>query len=210
MNDNGIPAKTDTIESLKAELEVANKRIKDTQAEYTRSRQLLKAEQAKNKEVLEQLNSIQASVKLPDEIEQLKLTNPDEWYAKKQQLEQQRIQTLQAKLTEAEQKAIQEDEKAHNSRLLEEFLVKHPDITEDFINYDIPHRMKLKLEKGEVSFAQFLDEVGEYHTKGVSTAGVQSKTIEQPNLSAMGNGVGVSNASMDYDSFVEAYSKSII
>lgn len=215
--EQGIPEKnSDTLESLKAQLEeakkaqqIAEQRVKDTQGAYTKSRQSEKALEAKFKALQEHLNSIQQSSVLPEEIDSLKNVDPEKYYQMRRDYELKTQNELDSKMVNAEKSALEEDVKQYNAKLLTDFLAKNPDITEDYINYEIPHRIQLKLQKGEVNFEQFLGEVEDYFKKGKSVA-KGSNPLNQPDLTKMGTGENVSNKAADYDSFVDAYSKTII
>lgn len=215
--EQGIPENnSDTLESLKAQLEeakkaqqIAEQRVKDTQGAYTKSRQSEKALEAKFKALQEHLNSIQQSSVLPEEIESLKNIDPEKYYQMRRDYELKTQQDLSTKIVNAEKSALEEDIKQYNAKLLADFLTKNPDITEDYINYEVPHRIQLKLQKGEVSFEQFLAEVESYHKKGTSVA-KGSDVTNQPDLTKMGTGENVSNKALDYDSFIASYSKNII
>lgn len=221
MQNQGIPeaqnSASDTLESLKAQLaeaqkakELAEQRMKDTQGAYTKSRQQSKALEAKLNTLQEHLSSIQSSVALPEDIERLKTLDPDKWYEAKRQLEVKTQQDLHSKLSEAEKIAMEAEIKALNTQLLTEFKLKNPEISDDYIENEIPYRIKAKLDRGEVSFADFLNEVEAYHKKGKVVSGAGTSIKEQPDLSKMGSGEGVMDKYADAEAFVASYSKSVI
>jgi len=55
------------------------------------------------------------------------------------------------------------------------------------INYDVPKRITAKLEKGEVTFEEYLEEVYNY-LKTPKVIGNTKENASQPNLSSMGGG----------------------
>lgn len=159
------------------------KRFKDTQGSYTKSRQeiaSLKAQLA----VAGKTPTISAEEK--DRLEDLKYTDPDAWRLELGAMEQKQTQTYNEELAKAtkELTELEQRELAFN-----EFRISHPDveITDDVITYDVPKRITSKLEKGEISFEAYLAEVYEY-LKAPKVIGGTSKAPEQPNLSEMGGG----------------------
>lgn len=214
MGQNGIPESADTIEELKAKLADAEKerdnalkRMKDTQASYTKGQQ-------KNKELEAQLKVYQdqftlaANYETP-EMEELKVTNPDEWYRMKREMEMKAQNSFREKLESASSEARQAQIKADNEVLLREFKERNPDITDEFIN-DVPFRIHNKLQSGEISFGEFLNQVEEYARQGKTIGGQSAETLNQPDLGNMGTASGVTNHKLDYESFVEKYKKTVI
>lgn len=159
------------------------KRFKDTQAGYTRSRQEIAALKAQLA-VAGKIPTISAEEK--DRLEDLKYTDPDTWRLEIGAMEQKQTQTYNEELAKAtkELTELEQRELAFN-----EFKISHPDveITDDVITYDVPKRITSKLEKGEITFEAYLEEVYEY-LKTPKVIGSSSKANEQPNLSDMGGG----------------------
>ena len=143
----------------------AEKRRRDTQAAYTRGQQALKKLQ-KEKEVLEKkLEELATrSITQDAKLEELKYADPDAWRAEVSKLEKEEKSRLLGELKELEAKASREAELQHRAELLAQYNTEHPDnpITDEVIENDIPPRIVRKLEKGEVSFEEFLDEVSNY------------------------------------------------
>ena len=73
--------------------------------------------------------------------------------------------------------------------MLNTFNQEHSDIkiTDDVIVNDIPPRINNKLEKGEISFEEFLSEVYTYLKKGKATK--NEPVMGQPDLSKSGGGL---------------------
>lgn len=214
MGTNGIPeVKPDTIEELKAKLDEvtkerdnAFKRMKDTQASYTKGQQKNKELEAQIQVYKDQL--ILASADTP-ELEELKLNDPDAWYAKKRSLELETQQKFNDKLAQVSQEAIQAQIKEANEALLRDFKERNPQITDELIN-DVPFRIHSKLQNGQVSFGEFLSEVEDYYKQGKVVGGQSTPTLEQPDLGKMGNASNVTNTTLDYESFADAYRKNVI
>lgn len=157
------------------------KRFKDTQAGYTKSRQEI-AELKAQLAVAGKTPEISAEDK--DRLEDLKYTDPDAWRKELGALESKQTQTYNEELAKAtrELTALEQREIAFNN-----FQISHPDvvITDDIINYDVPKRITSKLEKGEITFEDYLEEVYEY-LKAPKVIGSTTKALEQPNLNELG------------------------
>lgn len=214
MGQNGIPESADTIEELKAKLAEAEKerdnalkRMKDTQASYTKGQQKNKELEAQLKVYQDQF-TVAANYETP-EMEELKMTNPDEWYRMKREMEMKAQNSFREKLESASSEARQAQIKADNEVLLREFKERNPDITDEFIN-DVPFRIHSKLQSGEISFGEFLNQVEEYARQGKTVGGQSAETLNQPDLGNMGTASGVTNHKLDYESFVEKYKKTVI
>jgi Skp family chaperone for outer membrane proteins len=159
------------------------KRFKDTQAGYTKSRQEIAALKA---HLTVAGKTLAISDEEKDRLEDLKYTDPDTWRKELGAIEQKQTQTYNEELakTTKELTELEQRELAFN-----EFKVSHPDveITDDVIAYDVPKRITSKLEKGEITFEAYLEEVYDY-LKAPKVIGGTSKVSEQPNLSEMGGG----------------------
>jgi len=166
------------------------KRFKDTQAAYTKTQQMLHAAKAKI-EVLESLAKpvIQLDEVAQKELDDLKFSNPDAWRVKMNSLEAEATNKHRTKLDEVETAASIQAELGRRAQLLEEFNRSHPSIqlTDDVINYDVPPRITKKLEKGEITFEDFLTEVQDFLTSP-KKVGSANTALGQPNLGKIGGG----------------------
>lgn len=186
--DNNASATEATQEvDWKAEAEKAEKRRRDTQAAFTKSQQELKTTKAE----LEVLKT-QVVIKVtPDELsalEDLKFSDPDKWRLEVNKLEKAKEDSINSQISEVTKKLSEQEELARRQGILMEFSQANPGlvINDEVLQYDVPRRITSKLEKGEVSFEDFLAEVKEYLTtpKTVKTVGVE----QQPNLGKVGGG----------------------
>jgi len=163
------------------------KRFKDTQSAYTKSQQELKAAQAKL-EALEKLTKpqIELDKETAAELESLKYEDPDAWRAKVNQLEAEASRKHSETLDEAGRLAAQQAELERRAQVLAEFNASHGiQITDEVIQYDVPPRITAKLEKGEVSFEAYLEEVNNY-LNSPKVIGDGNETLNQPNLGKAG------------------------
>lgn len=149
----------------------SERRRRDTQAGFTRLSQEKARLEAENKHLAEGWQkdfSSSLSVELQAELEELKVTDPEAWRQKLNDLENQRQTQFNETRKSIQQKAVGESELDYRQRALEEFALAHPDLelTDDVVKNDIPPRITKQLEAGEITFGAFLDKVAEYMTKG--------------------------------------------
>lgn len=158
------------------------KRFKDTQAAYTKSRQELAEVKAKLT-VLEEMATPRPSIdaKLQEELDDLKYSDPDAWRRRINGLEAEASQAHKEKLAQASKHVTELERRAI---VFDEFKESHPDvhIDDDVIKFDVPPRITKKLEEGKISFSEFLEEVYNY-LKSPKVIGDGNKILAQPNLS---------------------------
>lgn len=192
----------------KALYETTQKRFKDTQAAFTKSQQTLKKIQAEKEVLQEQVmkNMTPAQAK---EMEELKYSDPDAYIEKMTALQQEKVAELNGRLDAAGQKAAQEAELERRTQVLAEFNASHPgfELTDEVIANDVPRRIFAKLEKGEVSFEEFLEETHTYLNKPKKVASTEG-VIDQPNLNNVGGGDTPSKSSTEKD-IVKSYKNEV-
>ena len=162
------------------------KRRRDTQSAYSKSQSELAATRAENKTLTSSLQSHEVgkiTAEQQEELDELKVTDPDAWRAKLNEIEglnktafdqrMQEIRTQSAGVSEVEQRSL----------LLEAFTEANPDIklTDDVIQNDIPPRYTNKLKNGDCSFEEFLADCKTYLTSD-KVIGATEAPAEQPNL----------------------------
>lgn len=171
----------------KAEFEKAEKRRKDTQAAFTKAQQTALAAKAELS-VLKDMVKPTVNEEELKALDELMYADPKAWRLKVNSLEQAKNAELQQKVTASIEQNVQQSELERRNQALAEFNVANPEIvlTDEVIQFDVPRRITSKLEKGEVSFEDFLAEVKEYlmKPKKVHATGVEP----QPNLGDIGGG----------------------
>lgn len=210
--DENVVADTQTesgSEQLQNEVDY-EKRFKDTQSAYTKSQQELKAAKAKL-EALEKLSqpTIQIDEATQQELDDLKYSDPDAWRVKMNTLEQDAKVKHENLLEEVATQASTQVELERRANLLEQYNISHPNmpITDELIRLDVPNRITTKLEKGEISFDDFIVEVHNflYTPKKV---GDGNKVLNQPNLNTFGGGSTPQKAAVSKD-IVASYKNEI-
>ena len=174
----------------------AEKRRRDTQAEFTRVSQKAKKLEATNaqlSQVFEQELVQHMSPREAAELEELKFSDPDAWRNKLVMLEEANKGKVKEKLQQIEQEASGKTELELRVEQLQAFNEAHPgfELTDDLVQNDIPPRITKKLEKGEIGFADFLQECYDYINKGK----VIDKGDTPPDIPNLGKAPGGSTPS---------------
>lgn len=174
---------------------MAEKRYRDTQAEFTKTRQENKALKAEKSVLLNKAVST-AQINLTDEqkeeLENLKFEDPEAWRVKMNTLEREarkkRQEELDEEVKQVSTSSLEEQEKELRAKTLEDFRTQYPDVTIDdnVIANDIPPRIVKKLENGDVTFDQFLEECYTYLKTGKVVA--DTKVSNGPNMNKSGGG----------------------
>lgn len=166
------------------------KRRRDTQAAHTRDRQELNALKSENQILLEEalgVTELELTEAQLEELEDLKVSDPDKWRQKMNSYEsdakKQKRTKVTEKVKEASKTSLDQEELERRKGVLAEFLEAHEGfhLDDDVIANDIPPRITRKLEKGEISFEEFLEQCYEYTNTGKVVK--QEKTNEGPNMS---------------------------
>lgn len=198
----GIPENnknSDTVESLKAQIETLtaekenlSQRFKDTQAAYTKGQQEISKLNAKIKVFAEQGHSLNVEGLNSERMQELKDTDPEKWYEERRKLELQAQQNFEERLRKAQEEAVAGLVKSEQDILLADFKKRNPNITDEFIRDCIPVGIQRKYQNGELDFSGFLMEVEKFAKSPTVVGGETQKSMNQPDLSQIGSGEGVS------------------
>lgn len=124
-NTDSLPSTTgaESTEATGAQPQVDfEKRLKDTQAAYTKSRQEIAALKAELS-ALKETGMIQGNIpaELKQELEELKFKDPDAWRSKLNELEVASQTNLKQKISEKQQTFMKEFEQDDRAKTLEDF-----------------------------------------------------------------------------------------
>ena len=170
---------------------IAEKRRRDTQAGFTKTSQALKRAEAERAELLAKTNANSLTTEQLNTLEELKFSDPEAYYTKRQEMEAENAKVFKENLESISTKVEAEMEIERRTKVLEEFNKTHNiEINDDMIENDIPPKYLSKLQKGEISFEQFLSDVHAYITKPAKAP----ETPKTPNLNDVGG-----SANKDYD-----------
>jgi hypothetical protein len=160
------------------------KAFRDTQAEFTRSRQELKQKEAELAALREQI----AKYETPEanltpeerkELEELKYINPDEWYKRMRALEAQAKEKVKEKLDEVQKEARQKTEAEIRKEILEEFnKSRETPLTQEVLELEIPPKYHKMVANGEISYIEFLEKAAAFldAPKRVATPELETTT----------------------------------
>jgi hypothetical protein len=185
---------------------MAEKRRRDTFSSYTKAQQELKALQARTK-LLEEKALANVPAQLDDrmraELDELKYSDPERWRRRMNQLE---AEVKSKTRDELDKQATQVSELELRREVLATFMEEHPgfELSDEVIANDVPPRYTKLLEKGEISFADFLQEVHSYLTSNKVVKSTE-QVLEQPSFTKTGGATAPTNKAMAAD-IVSSYS----
>jgi len=174
------------------------KKFRDTQSGYTKSQQALKDVEAENKALREQLakSSVPTkglSAEEQQRLDDLKYTDPDQWFTEMRSLEEKTIENNVSQLSANQELRRRENHLANiNSNRAEP-------ITPDMLDNDIPARINKKMLDGTVTFEDYISEVVEYLDGRKKIATVNPELTSSTNIIGGSAGSVVNGASeIDY------------
>ncbi len=147
----------------------AEKRRRDTQSQFTKQQQQLKAAETRANKLAEKLEaSIMESLPLKQQtrLEELKNTDPDAWRTELTKLEANAKGELAKELETITAEASKVSEEERRLAVLAQFQEENPDITPEMIDEDVPPRITKKLANGTITFEQFLEESAKFLRAG--------------------------------------------
>lgn len=202
-NPDNAASNQPTVEELQAQLaeakqqvETAEKRRKDTLADFTRRTQENKALKAEIEALREKA---QFGVQSTPELDQLMYDDPHEWRRRMNELENQQRAEFEKTLEEKKATLSKQDVAAQRAQILAEFNERHPEvkITDEVIAKDIPPRILETLDKTK-SFEEVLEDIYKYLVTP-KTIGDGQQTLNQPDLSKLAGGAVPSDAATAKD-----------
>lgn len=165
------------------------KRFKDTQSAYTNSQKKLAEIEAQNKILLSKVSPTATLTEdQKNKLDEIKEDDPDAWRIEMNKLEDAARVDFQTALDTAAAEAVQQADTRTREEILAEFNSNtETPLTADILAYDIPQRITSKLDKGEITFEQYLSTAAEY-LKIPKVIGVGTETMGQPNMSEAAGG----------------------
>ena len=183
------------------------KRFKDTQAAFTKSRQELaatKAELLAAKEM--QQFTMPADVKA--RLDELKFSDPDAWREELNAFEQSKTKKFEEAYTANTEAILSELNQADRVQTLQEFNSLHGvEITESLLQNEIPNRIHNELNSGTIDYATYLAKCVEYMRTPKVIAGTQ-EVLGQPNIGKIGGGATPGEAASNLN--IETAYKSMV
>jgi len=178
----GIEASEQVLFAAKLE-----KRHRDTQSSYTKSQQAVKRLQAQNSKLAESWEAdAMESLTLTQrtKLDELKVQDPDAYIAEISVIKEQSKATFDKKKEDLLAEANEMTELEVRQSQLDAYNEANPEaiISDKSIEDDVPPRIVKKLEKGEITFEDFLLEAKKYLTTGKSIK-KEKGVEEEPDLS---------------------------
>lgn len=180
LNNVQEPEKTAEESSDTAEPNISwEKRYKDTQKAYTKSRQELALLKAQHEALQEGLLAANTPIELSEEeqaeLDKLKVVDPDEWRI--------RLNKYEAEAQKSRLNNVNKTGEIARRKVVLEDFVKRTGVVidDDVVKQDIPPRITARLANGEVTFEQFLNECASYLQRNKKVKAV-TQTMGQPNL----------------------------
>lgn len=171
---------------------VAEKRRRDTQAEYTKSQQKLKQMEATVEGISKNWEAdalATLSAKEAERLEELKFTDPDKWRVELANLEAKVKADFNTRKTTVVNESAKSTELERRQAVLDTYNAANPDhaITDQVLADEVPPKFMRQLEAGEISFDEFIVKCGTFLKAGkVIAPGAKPKS--EPDLSELGGG----------------------
>lgn len=189
-SDDGKWELPEDLDEAVAYAATAELRRRDTQSAYTKSQQEAAALRKENETLAasyEQDVTAHISTEDKDRLEELKHSDPDKWRTELDKLNTTNKSKFAEKRKQIKETAHKETELERRTRLLEEHNAANPEhaLTDEVLENDIPPRFTKRLEKGEITFDEFLDECNSFLGKPRAIQKGE-KAPDEPNLSTSG------------------------
>lgn len=166
----------------------AEKRRRDTQSAYSRAQQEIKTLKSENSaawEILAKEVSVELTTEEQTELEELKSVDLDKWRLKVNEYDKKKTNKVEATRTEVKNKSARDIELEQRNEQINAYNEANPDhqLTDDVIENDIPPRYLKELEKGTISFEEFIAKSGAFLKKGKVLAKVDEPDEDEIDLS---------------------------
>lgn len=191
----------------------AERRYRDTQGAFTKSRQELKKQEAIAAGLQEKL--LQSNVELTKEqkfeLNELKKTNPEAWRAKLNEIEETNKNKLETELNDIRKASANKGElEVRKEQMAAWSESTGIALTDEIVANDLPPRFVKELEAGKITFEEFLDKAGNFlKTEKVIAGSTDNTDDNELNLGNVAGGQEPSKRAQEGD-FVETYEKNTI
>ena len=205
----------DVAEDLPEEIKYAatlEKRFRDTQGHYTKTNKRLKELETVNSKLESHLVETATNHLTPeqrDELDELKLRDPDAWREKLNEHEQTAKQLLQERIEAYRKEGLEMSELEVRKHQLEAFTERTGiELNDDIIADELPARYSKQLEKGEITFEQFLEKAQKFLTKEKVIAGSEDEPKKKTSLDGLPGGATPTETAQHED-IKQTYKKTV-
>jgi hypothetical protein len=190
----------------------AERRFRDTQGSYTRTRQELKQQQAIADGLQERLlkSEVALTKEQKYELNELKKTDPEKWRAKLNEYEQASKNALENELEEIRTKSASKGElEVRKEQMAAWSESTGLELNDTIIENELPPKYLKDLEAGNITFEDFLEQAGKFLTsQKVIKGSNESADDDTKNLSKVAGGPEPSNDAQEGD-FNETYEETL-
>lgn len=188
------------------------KRHRDTQSAYTKSRQKLKELETVNEGLTEHVIK-NATMHLTDEqreeLDDLRTSNPEAWREKLNEYEQEAKELQNKKIEEFKDKGKKASEKELREAAYQEFTERTGiELSDEVINNQLPASYTKNITEGKWSFDKFLEEAEKFLKPPAKVKGSDDKPENDKDLSKMPGGKEPSEEAQEGNA-IQSYSKEI-
>lgn len=168
----------------------AERRRRDTQASYTKSRQEAKKLQTVNEklqnEVLESA-TVHFSDEEREELDELKMRDPDKWHSRLTELTENKKKTLKDKLADFDKEGERMSELEIRKAKVQAFNESTGlELNDQVIEEQLPAAFTKQLENGDIDFDKFLEKAAKFLQGQVKIKGSEEpSTKSNPDMSKM-------------------------
>jgi len=149
----------------------AEKRRRDTQSAYSKAQQEIKSLKSENSaawEILAKEVSVELTIEEKTELEELKSVDLEKWRLRVNELDSKKHDKVNKTKTEVKEKSTRDTELQERVDLIKAHNAANPDhqLTDDVIDNDLPPRYLKELEKGTITFEEFIEKSASFLKKG--------------------------------------------
>ena len=188
------------------------RRHRDTQAAYTKSQQEVKKQKAISDGLVDHMVNTATLHITPEqrqELDGLKKSDPDAWRTKLDEYEVESKNILSNKLKDIEKESSNKSELEVRTEKLQAFTESSGiALTDDVIANDLPPRFTKRLENGEITFDEFLNQAAEFLGKEKVIAGTENTDESEPNISSVAGGSEPTDTAKEGD-FEQTYDNTV-
>lgn len=153
------------------------KRRRDTQSAYSKAQQEIKALKSENNatwDILAKEIKTELTIEEQTELEELKTVDLEKWRLKLNEFDSRKSTKIEETRGKVKTKSTRDIELEERTNQIKAYNEANPDhqLTDDTIENDIPPRYLKDLEKGTISFEQFIEKSSAFLKKGKVLANV--------------------------------------
>lgn len=190
----------------------AEKRFRDTQSSFTKSRQRLKELETVNGELTEHMiknATMHLTSEERDELDDLRTSNPEAWRNKLNEHEQKAQELQNQKIEEFKTKGKKASESEMRTTAYQEFTERTGiELSDDVINNQLPASYTKKIESNEWTFDKFLEEAEKFLKPPTKIKGADDKPENDKNLSKLPGGKMPSDNAIE-GNVIQSYAKEV-